>query len=83
LAHLEATFAQRYGATVDIDDSLIDEILKRATRSENGARMLEAIIEGQLLPPVSLELLNKLADKAAITHVRLLADNGEFKGEVE
>ncbi|SIO32279.1 type VI secretion system ATPase TssH [Salinivibrio sp. ES.052] len=83
LTHLENTFAQRYGATVDIDDSLIEEILKRATRSENGARMLEAIIEGQLLPPVSLALLNKLADKAQITGVRLFAENGEFKGEVE
>ncbi|OOE81865.1 ClpV1 family T6SS ATPase [Salinivibrio sp. PR6] len=83
LTHLENTFSQRYGATVDVDDSLIEEILKRATRSENGARMLEAIIEGQLLPPVSLELLNKLADKAEITHVRLFAEEGEFKGEVE
>lgn len=83
LTHLENTFSQRYGATVDVDDSLIEEILKRATRSENGARMLEAIIEGQLLPPVSLELLNKLADKAEITHMRLFAEEGEFKGEVE
>ncbi|OOE44844.1 ClpV1 family T6SS ATPase [Salinivibrio kushneri] len=83
LTHLENTFSQRYGATVDVDDSLIEEILKRATRSENGARMLEAIIEGQLLPPVSLELLNKLADKAEITHVRLFAEEGDFKGEVE
>ncbi|OOE32212.1 ClpV1 family T6SS ATPase [Salinivibrio kushneri] len=83
LTHLENTLSQRYGATVDVDDSLIEEILKRATRNENGARMLEAIIEGQLLPPVSLELLNKLADKAEITHVRLFAEEGDFKGEVE
>ncbi|PCE65667.1 type VI secretion system ATPase TssH [Salinivibrio sp. YCSC6] len=83
LTHLEQTFAQRYGATVDIHESLIDEILQRATRSENGARMLEAIIEGQLLPPVSLSLLNKLAEKSDISHVRLYAEEGEFKGEVE
>ncbi|RJX75650.1 type VI secretion system ATPase TssH [Vibrio sinensis] len=83
LANLEALFKQRYAAAVTIEDSLIDEILNRATRSENGARMLEAIIEGQLLPPISRSLLNKLANKQPVNRIYLAADNGEFIGEVE
>ena len=83
LARLETLFKTRYGAEVVIEDSLIEEILNRATRSENGARMLEAIIEGQLLPPVSLALLNKLAAKEPVVRISLSAQDGEFVGEVE
>ncbi|WP_342609422.1 type VI secretion system ATPase TssH [Vibrio tritonius] len=83
LARLETLFKVRYGAEVVIEDSLIEEILNRATRSENGARMLEAIIEGQLLPPVSLALLNKLAAKEPVVRISLSAQDGEFVGEVE
>ncbi|MCD9211538.1 type VI secretion system ATPase TssH [Vibrio cholerae] len=82
LARLEKLFKTRYNAEVVIEESLIDEILSRATRSENGARMLEAIIEGQLLPPVSLALLNKLAERAPVERIRLAAEAGEFIGEV-
>lgn len=83
LTRLEQLFKQRYAADVVIEDSLIEEILSRATRSENGARMLEAIIEGQLLPPISLALLNKLADKQPVQRIYLAAEEGEFIGEVE
>ncbi|AVH33297.1 type VI secretion system ATPase TssH [Vibrio fluvialis] len=83
LARLEKLFRDRYNAEVVIEDRLIEEILNRATRSENGARMLEAIIEGQLLPPVSLALLNKLAEKQPVHRIHLDAQDGEFKGEVE
>lgn len=82
LARLEKLFRDRYNAEVVIEDRLIEEILNRATRSENGARMLEAIIEGQLLPPVSLALLNKLAEKQPVHRIHLDAQDGEFKGEV-
>ncbi|MFC3024446.1 type VI secretion system ATPase TssH [Vibrio zhugei] len=83
LSRLEALFTQRYGAEVIIEDALIEEILGRATRAENGARMLEAIIEGQMLPPVSLALLNKLAAQEPVTRIVLSASDGEFIGEVE
>ena len=83
LARLENLLAERYSAEVVVEESLIDEILSRATRSENGARMLEAIIDGQLLPPVSLALLNKLASKEPVIRISLSAQDGEFIGEVE
>ncbi|MGY2573332.1 type VI secretion system ATPase TssH [Vibrio sp. C8] len=83
LSRLETLFHERYAAEVVIDDSLIDEILSRATRSENGARMLEAIIDGQLLPPISLALLNKLSEQQPVVRIYLAAQEGEFIGEVE
>ncbi|MGF1873283.1 type VI secretion system ATPase TssH [Photobacterium indicum] len=83
LSRLEKLFVTRYKADVEIDDALITEILCRATRSENGARMLEAIIEGQMLPPISLALLNKLAKHEDVHRIHLTVNDGQFVGEVE
>ncbi|BDU39423.1 type VI secretion system ATPase TssH [Vibrio nigripulchritudo] len=83
LSKLENTLTERYKATVDIASSVIEEILSRTTRSENGARMLEAIIEGQMLPPISLALLEKLANQETVTHIAISAEDGEFIGKVE
>ncbi|KJG10599.1 type VI secretion system ATPase TssH [Photobacterium kishitanii] len=83
LSRLEKLLTTRYKAEVIIEPCLIEEILRRATRAENGARMLEAIIEGQMLPPVSLDLLNRLAHREAITRIHLTVADGQFCGEVE
>ncbi|OBU28810.1 type VI secretion system ATPase TssH [Photobacterium kishitanii] len=83
LSRLDKLLTTRYKAEVIIEPCLIEEILRRATRAENGARMLEAIIEGQMLPPVSLALLNRLAHREAITRIHLTVADGQFCGEVE
>ncbi|MFM2484445.1 type VI secretion system ATPase TssH [Celerinatantimonas yamalensis] len=82
LSRLETLFKARYQAKVVIDDELVMAIRQQATRSENGARMLEAIIEGQLLPPVSLALLSKLAEQIPVTSIELGVRDGQFFGEV-
>ena len=83
LSYLESTLKDRYNAEVIVDKVLIDEILNRVTRAENGARMLEAIIDGQVLPPISLAILSKLAAKEIITRIHLTVVNDEFIGEVD
>lgn len=72
-------------AEVCLDDTLADAICARATRSENGARMLESVIDGELLPPVSQALLERLARRESVTRVMLGldADSGRFVAEVE
>ncbi|MFM2476462.1 type VI secretion system ATPase TssH [Celerinatantimonas sp. MCCC 1A17872] len=82
LARLEEIFKERYQAQVAIDDELVALIRQRATRSENGARMLEAIIEGQLLPSVSLALLNKLAEHVPVQTIEMGVREGQFYSEV-
>jgi len=72
----------RYHAEVELEEGLIEAIRSRATRSENGARMLESIIEGELLPPVSLALLEKLAAREPVTKVTLGVDEDRFVGTV-
>ena len=82
LARLADQIRDRYHADVVQEDGLVEAIRARATRSENGARMLESIIEGELLPPVSLALLEKLARREPVTEVRLGITDGQFSGQV-
>ncbi|MDC9590484.1 type VI secretion system ATPase TssH [Xenorhabdus sp. XENO-10] len=83
LARLDTLLTQRFNAEVTISDGVSEEILQRATRAENGARMLESIIDGALLPPVSLLLLQKMAAGTPIKAIRLTVAEHEFHAEVE
>lgn len=83
LNRLENLLRQRFNAEVVIDPQVIDEILLRATRTENGARMLESIIDGALLPPVSLLLLQKMAAGSAIRCIRLSVEGNVYTAHVE
>nr|WP_163501538.1 type VI secretion system ATPase TssH [Halomonas socia] len=83
------TLARRIGerhrhAEVHLDDALRDAICARATRSENGARMLESVIDGELLPPLSQALLERMARREMVTRVALGVDaeSGVFTAEV-
>ncbi|WP_341581084.1 type VI secretion system ATPase TssH [Marinobacter metalliresistant] len=82
LQRLADQIKARYHAEVELEEGLIEAIRSRATRSENGARMLESIIEGELLPPVSLALLEKLAAREPVTKVTLGVDEDRFVGTV-
>lgn len=66
-----------------LGSEVAEEILLRANRSENGARMLESIIDGALLPPVSLQLLQRLSAGQPISRVRFSVADHQFMAEVE
>ncbi|QGU88113.1 type VI secretion system ATPase TssH [Erwinia sorbitola] len=83
LNRLASLLRQRFNARVVIESGVDDEILQRATRAENGARMLESIIDGALLPPLSLLLLQKMTAGESITDIRIAAEDNVFSAEVE
>ncbi|HAV1239599.1 TPA: type VI secretion system ATPase TssH [Salmonella enterica] len=83
LARLDNVLRSRFGAEVVIAPEVTDEIMSRVTRAENGARMLESVIDGDMLPPLSLLLLQKMAANTAIARIRLSAADGAFTAEVE
>ncbi|WDB79856.1 type VI secretion system ATPase TssH [Escherichia albertii] len=83
LARLDNVLRSRFGAEVIIEPEVTDEIMSRVTRAENGARMLESVIDGDMLPPLSLLLLQKMAANTAIARIRLSAADGAFTADVE
>ncbi|MBT1729012.1 type VI secretion system ATPase TssH [Enterobacter quasimori] len=83
LARLDNVLRTRFGAEVVIEPEVTDEIMQRVTRAENGARMLESIIDGEMLPPLSLLLLQKMAANTAIARIVLNVTDGAFTADVE
>ncbi|MDN6868844.1 type VI secretion system ATPase TssH [Aeromonas caviae] len=82
LNRLVKLLKERFGAEVVLDDEVAEEILLRANRSENGARMLESVIDGALLPPVSLQLLQRLSAGEPIKRVHFSVADHQFMAEV-
>ncbi|TGB74223.1 type VI secretion system ATPase TssH [Escherichia sp. E4694] len=83
LTRLDNVLRSRFSAEVIIEPEVTDEIMSRVTRAENGARMLESVIDGDMLPPLSLLLLQKMAANTAIARIRLSAADGAFTADVE
>lgn len=83
LNRLVRLLKDRFGAEVVLEEEVAEEILRRANRSENGARMLESVIDGALLPPVSLQLLQRLSAGEPIKCVRFSVADHQFVAEVE
>ncbi|EAW1150203.1 type VI secretion system ATPase TssH [Salmonella enterica subsp. arizonae serovar 38:z4,z23:-] len=83
LARLDNVLRSRFNAEVVIAPAVTDEIMQRVTRAENGARMLESVIDGEMLPPLSLLLLQKMAANAVITRISLGVTNGAFTADIE
>ena len=78
LKKLEKNLYDKFQSEVVFDDEVCEQIILNATRSENGARMLESIIDGHLLPPASLQILNKLAAGEPINYIRFSVIDNQF-----
>ena len=83
LARLENVLRSRFNAEVVIASAVTDEIMQRVTRTENGARMLESVIDGEMLPSLSLLLLQKMAANTVIARITLNVQDGTFSAEIE
>ncbi|HAF2404068.1 TPA: type VI secretion system ATPase TssH [Salmonella enterica] len=83
LTRLDNVLHTRFSAEVVIAQGVTDEIMQRVTRAENGARMLESVIDGEMLPPLSLLLLQKMAANTAISRITLDVQNGAFTAVIE
>ena len=83
LARLDNVLRTRFGAEVVITPNVTDEIMQRVTRAENGARMLESVIDGDMLPSLSLLLLQKMAANTAIARISLDVQDCAFTADVE
>lgn len=63
-----------------ISDNVIEAITERCTDVDSGARNIDHIINGSLLPKLATDILETLSDETNFTQVELiLSENGEFE----
>jgi type VI secretion system protein VasG len=58
-------------------EELISEIVRRCTEVESGARNVDHILTGTLLPQVSSEMLSRMVTGTALSRVHVSADQGK------
>ncbi|MBP0714314.1 type VI secretion system ATPase TssH [Burkholderia sola] len=83
LQRLQRQFAQRYDAALTLATSARDELRARCMRHQNGARMLDASLDGELLPPLSLSVLRRLAEGVAFRRAELSWNGSAFEAVLE
>ena len=67
-------------AAFEWEDSLVEAVLQRCTEVDSGARNVDHILNGTLLPEIAESVLAKMAEGERITKIKVGADKkGAFK----
>ena len=65
------------------DPSVLDAVLARCTEVDSGARNVDHILDGTLLPELAEQVLARMADGEPIAQIHVsAAKNGRFKYRV-
>ncbi|MDQ7971404.1 MAG: type VI secretion system ATPase TssH [Rhodocyclaceae bacterium] len=80
LGRIRERIAANHKASFEWDDALVDAVLARCTEVDSGARNVDHILGGTLLPEIADAVLARMADEAAIAKIKVgSGKNGEFK----
>jgi type VI secretion system protein VasG len=61
------------------DDALIDEVAKRCTEVESGARNVDNILTNTLLPEISRQILGSMSERGKLERIHVsVGENGAF-----
>jgi type VI secretion system protein VasG len=84
LSRIADRFKQNHRAVFAYDDALIEAVRSRCREVESGARNVDSILTGHLLPEISRELLGRMAEGLPITKVHVSVDEqGAFKYQID
>ncbi|WP_256645141.1 type VI secretion system ATPase TssH [Thermomonas paludicola] len=68
-----------HGAEFGYDDAVVDAITRRCTEVDSGARNIDNILTGTVLPEVSGHVLERMADGGGITDIHIgMGADGQF-----
>jgi type VI secretion system protein VasG len=67
---------QNHNAAFGYDESLVDNIAARCTEVDSGARNIDNIISGNLLPEVAEAVLARMAEGQTVESIRVSVDGG-------
>jgi type VI secretion system protein VasG len=84
LGHIGRRLEENHGIPFGYSNELVAAIAKRCTEVETGARNVDHILAGTLLPEVSAEILARMVSAEKLTRVFATADdNHAFRYEID
>ena len=78
LNRVKKRLAENRGTEVTFDASVGDLVASRCTEVQSGARVVEGILTQTLLPELSRELLERIADGNTVEKIAVSAADGRF-----
>ena len=83
LDRIKARVATNHKADFAYDDALVNTVLARCTEVDTGARNVDHILNGTLLPEIATSVLAKMAEGLAISKIKVGANkDGKFSYRV-
>jgi len=80
LERIRRRIESNHKAVFEWDESLVDAVLARCTEVDSGARNVDHILNGTLLPEVAQQVLERIANGAALERISVRASEaGEFE----
>lgn len=79
LDRIKNRFEHNHRAEFEYDPAIIEAVAERCTDSDSGARNIDNILSGSLMPTIAAQVLDKMANGEAIEKLAVsLDDQGEF-----
>jgi type VI secretion system protein VasG len=80
LGRIGQRIREHHHAEFSYDEALVEAVLARCTEVDSGARNVDHILNGSLLPEIAEAVLEKMAQGAAIAKIKVGANRqGQFK----
>ena len=79
LGKIQRRLVANHKIALEYDPTLVDEVARRCTEVESGARNIDNILTNTLLPEISRMLLGEMAEGRKVSAVQVgIGENGKF-----
>ena len=79
LGKIQRRLQETHRVALTYDDGLIDEVARRCTEVESGARNVDNILTNTLLPEVSRQILSRMAERQGLAPIHVsVGEGGSF-----
>jgi type VI secretion system protein VasG len=68
---IQRRLQENHKIAMELDEAVIDEVAKRCTEVESGARNVDNILTNTMLPEISRQLLTRMAEESPMEHVQV------------
>jgi type VI secretion system protein VasG len=79
LGKIRRRIQENHKINLNYDDQLIDEVARRCTEVESGARNVDNILTNSLLPDISRQILTRMAEGEKLSSIHVgIGEDGKF-----
>jgi type VI secretion system protein VasG len=80
LAKIQRRLQENHKIELICDDALVNEVARRCTEVESGARNVDNILTNTLLPEISRQILGRIAEGQKLESIRVgVGEDGSFQ----